>query len=59
LEIITTTVQKKIVQAEYAKDGAYVRVKSGDVEDRMEIKKRGIIAVAQLVLERMVADGKI
>ena len=46
MEIITTTVQKKIVQAEYAKDGAYVRVKSGDVEDRMEIKKRGIIAVA-------------
>ncbi len=56
---ITTSIQDRSVSGEYAKDGAYVRIKVGAVEDRMEIKKRGIVSVATLVLQRMVADRKI
>ena len=49
----------RTIQAEYARDDAYVRVRvSGGAEDRMKHGKKQAEGVARLLLRRMAADGK-
>jgi hypothetical protein len=49
----------RTIHAEYARDGAYVRVRvSGGAEDRMKHGKKRAEGVARLLLRRMAADGK-
>jgi hypothetical protein len=49
----------RTIQAEYARDDAYVRVRvSGGAEDRMKHGKKQAEGAARLLLRRMAADGK-